>query len=269
MPTADDLAPVRSSMGRGFDVLSALADLLPGSPAGATVQDVAQALGRERSQVSRTLSALADQGLVVRGDDQRYRLGWGWYAAAQDLTDRRMRATGVEILDELASSVGEACFLGVLQGDSTLTIVESIPAGSRMIGSWLGRAYPAFCSDAGQAVLWDASDDEVRSVFARTSFTSPGPNAPASADDFLDRLRKARERGYAIVDQEAEPGLYSVSAPVWDFRGEAAAAVQIVGERRTLQPRTAELATACVAAAEALSAALGAPGDRRGSPGTH
>ena len=246
-------------MGRGFDILSALAELLPGSPGGATVQDVAQALGRERSQVSRTLSALADQHLVVRGEDHRYRLSWGWYAAAQGLTDRRMGTVGLAVLDELAAAVGEACFLGVLQGDSTLTIVESIPSGSRMIGSWVGRAYPAYCSDAGQAVLWDATDDEVRTVFARTAFRSTGPNAPASVDDFLARLHRARERGYAIIDQEAEPGLYSVSAPVWDFRGEAAAGIQIVGERAALQPRTAQLAEACVAAAESLSAALGAP----------
>ena len=57
-----------------------------------------------------------------------------------------------------------------------------------MIGSWIGRAYPAFCSDAGQAVLWDASDDEVRGVFEQTVFRSAGPNAPASVDDFLERL---------------------------------------------------------------------------------
>ncbi|VXB49969.1 IclR family transcriptional regulator [Microbacterium sp. 8M] len=264
MPTAED-SLTRSSMGRGFDVLSALADLMVASPGGASVQEVAHALGRERSQISRTLSALADQRLVERGDDHRYRLAWGWYAAAQDLTDRRLRSAGVGVLDELAARTGEACFLGVLQGDSTLTIVESIPDGSRMIGSWIGRAYPAFCSDGGQAVLWDATDDEVRAVLAQTRFTSPGPNAPASVDDFLDRLHRARERGYAIVDQEAEPELYSVSAPVWDFRGEVAAAVQIVGERTALQPRTDALAQACVAAAEALSAALGAPAAGRGT----
>ncbi|MGN8026856.1 IclR family transcriptional regulator [Microbacterium sp. 22242] len=268
MPTAED-SLARSSMGRGFDVLSALAALMVSAPGGASVQEVAHALGRERSQVSRTLAALADQRLVVRGEDHRYRLAWGWYAAAQDLTDHRMRTIGLDVLDDLAASVGEACFLGVLQGDSTLTIVESIPAESRMIGSWVGRAYPAFCSDAGQAVLWDATDDEVRTVFARTAFTSPGPNAPASADDFLGRLREARRRGYAIVDQEAEPDLYSVSAPVWDFRGETVAGVQIVGQRASLQPRTAELAGACTAAAEVLSAALGAPADRQTAYASH
>ena len=73
----------------------------------------------------------------------------------------------------------------------------------------------------------------------------------------LTRLHAARERGHAVVDEEAEAGLYSVAAPVWDFRDEVVAAVQVVGERASLQPRTAALAAACVSAADTLSSRLG------------
>lgn len=249
-----------TSMGRGFEVISSVAALTAVSPGGVTVGDVARRLGRERSQVSRTLSTLAEQGLVVRDPARRYRLGWAWYASAQDLTDRRLRTAGLSKLDTLSSAVGEACFLSVLEGDSTVTVVESIPRSSRMIGSWISRAYPAFCSDAGQAVLWDADDDEVRDVLAGTEFIAAGPNAPRSVEDFLARLSAARDRGFAIVDEEAEPGLYSVSAPVWDFRGEVIAALQVVGMREALHPRTAELALACEQAARELSTMLGAAG---------
>ena len=259
MAMREDERNISSSMGRGFSVLSALAQLTSQEPFSASVQDVAHALGRERSQISRTLSALASKHLVVRAEDQRYRLAWSWYAAAQELTQRRLRTIGLSVLDELADSVGEACFIGTLQGDATLTIVESIPSTARMIGSWVGRAYPAFCSDAGQAVLWDSSDDEIRSVFARTAFMSPGPNAPRSVEDFLERLHGSRARGFVIVDQEAEPGLYSISAPVRDFRSEVVAAIQIVGERDELLPRTTDYAARCVTAANDLSRAIGAP----------
>lgn len=248
-----------SSMGRGFDVLSALAELTARAPFHATVSEVAARLGRDRSQVSRTLASLDAHGLVVRGDDRAYRLGWGWYAAAQELTERRLRVDGLNVLDRLRDASDEACFLGVLVGDSTVTIAESIPSSSRMIGSWIGRAYPAFCSDAGQAVLWDAADDEVRAVFERTAFRSAGPKAPVSVDDFLGRLASARLRRFAIVDEEAEPGLCSVSAPVRDFRGEVVAALQVVGRRETIAPRTAELGELCVGAADELSRALGMP----------
>ncbi|MFF4585489.1 IclR family transcriptional regulator C-terminal domain-containing protein [Streptomyces sp. NPDC001388] len=43
--------------------------------------------------------------------------------------------------------------------------------------------------------------------------------------------RTGWERAYSVVDEEAEPGLYSVAVPVRDFRDEVVAAVQVVGPR--------------------------------------
>lgn len=252
-----DASDGSSSVGRAFEVISCLADLTSRAPLGVSVRDVARALGRERSQISRTLSALAEQGLVVRGEGRTYRTAWQWYTAAQDIAYRRLHGAGLSVLDQLAEATGEACFLGVLHGDATVTIAESVPAASGLIGSWTGRAYPAYCSDAGQSVLWDATDQEVRAVFADTRFDSPGPRAPRSVDEFLERLRAARSRGFAVVDEEAEAGLYSVSAPVWDFRDEVVAAIQVVGERARLEPHTDSAGAACVRAAHELSAALG------------
>lgn len=246
-----------SSMGRGFDVLSAVADVVAdGRPA--TVSEIATMLGRERSQVSRSLAALDKQGFIIRGPGRGYDLAWSWYATAQELTAHRMHQHGLAVLDDLATTVGEAAFLGVLQGSTTLTVLESLPPATRMIGSWIGRSYPAYCSDAGRATLWDASDDEVRAVFSSTTFRMQGPNTPTSVDDLLERLRADRERGYCIVDQEAEPGLYSVAAPVWDFRQEVVAAVQVVGAYDDLVGRSAECGDACARAAAALSELLGA-----------
>ncbi|TGY36766.1 IclR family transcriptional regulator [Microbacterium laevaniformans] len=254
--------PSRSSMGRGFDVVAAMVALSPMHADGVSVQQVAQQLGRDRSQVSRTLAAVHDEGLAVRDSEGRYRLSWDWYATAQELVHRRLRSAGLAVLDDLAAASGEACFLSVLSGDATVTIVESMPPATRMIGSWVGRAYPAFCSDAGRAVLWDADEEEIRGVFADTDFSRGGPRAPRDVDEFLARMEVSRAQGFAIVDEEAEPQLFSVSAPVWDFQGEVVAGLQIVGEKDALAPRVDELGAACVSAATVLSAALGAA-DRR------
>lgn len=244
-------------MGRGLDVLVALATLIRDGQQ-TSVGEIARALGRERSQVSRTLATLDRSGLVSRRPDRSFALAWGWYAAAQELTAQRLRTQGLAALEALSSHLGEATFLSVLQGDTTLTTLESLPSDSRMIGSWIGRAYPAYCSDAGRATLWDASAEEVRAVFASSDFTPQGPNTPTSVDDFLTRLDHDRQRGYSIVDQEAEPGLYSVAAPVWDFRGEVVGAVQVVGTREAMLGRTAECGEVCARAAADLSRQLGA-----------
>jgi DNA-binding IclR family transcriptional regulator len=224
-------------------VVFAVAARQEGGEPGATVADVAADLGRDRSQVSRGLKVAQQEDFLIRGERRAYGLHWGLYADAQAITEQRLRTN-------------EGCFLGVLQGDSTVTIGERVPAASRMIGSWIGRPYPAYCSDAGQALLWDASEQEVRTVFANTEFVGHGPNTPASVEDFVARLEQARSRGYSVVDEEAEPGLFSIAVPVRDFRGEVVAALQVVGPKTRLAGRRAECAAAAVEWGRWLEAAL-------------
>ncbi|MEU1179728.1 IclR family transcriptional regulator [Streptomyces sp. NPDC005820] len=238
-----------STVVKGLEALSALArgtaeGLRHGSAA--SVAELARRMGRDRSQLSRTVTAMTAEEFVARDDvSGGVTPHWRLYAAARDLTAHRLRTDGLTALEGMATETGESCYLGVLVGDTTVTVAERVPPGSRQLGSWIGRPYPAYCSDCGQALLSDADDDEVAAVFARTAFTPHGPRTPTGLDDFLRRLAVTRERGYSIVDEEAEPGLYSVAVPVRDFTDEIVAAVQVVGPRHRLEPRTQE----CVAAA--------------------
>lgn len=242
-------------MGRAMEALRGLGAAASDEPGGTTATRLAERLERERSQLSRTLAALARLGYAERLGSA-YRVSPALYATALALTERRLRTDGLTALEALSERSGEAAFLGTLSGDSTVTIVEAIPPQKGLFGSWVGRSYPAFCSDAGQAVLWDASDAEVRDVLGSSDFGFGGPNAARSVEEFLGRLRAARARGYSIVDEEAEPGLLSVAAPVLDFRGEVVAAMQIVGVKRALAPRIPELGDLCRTAAAELSRRL-------------
>jgi DNA-binding IclR family transcriptional regulator len=76
-------------------------------------------------------------------------------------------------------------------------------------------------------------------------------------EDFLSRLRAARERGYSIVDEEAEPGLYSLAVPIRDFKGDVVAALQVVGAKTRLQPRLEACAAALVSWGRWLESMLG------------
>jgi DNA-binding IclR family transcriptional regulator len=184
-------------------------------------------------------------------------LDWSVLADAQLVTEQRLKTDGLTALEGLAAETNEACFLGVLSGNSTVTIGEQVPASANLVGSWLGRPYPAYCSDAGQALLWDAPDEEVRTLFKTVEFVKHGPNPPSSVDDFLDRLNQARARGYSIVDEEAEPGLYSLAAPVRDFKNEIVAALQIVGPRTRVEPQRESHAMALRSWCEWLEAMVG------------
>ncbi|KQQ99011.1 IclR family transcriptional regulator [Arthrobacter sp. Leaf145] len=233
-----------SSMGRGMMALLTVGARHAEGFDGGTVADIAARLDKDRSQVSRSLKGAQLEGFLTRTEQREYCLDWSFLTDAQLVTEQRLKTDGLTALEGLASETNEACFLGVLSGNSTVTIGEQVPESANLVGSWLGRPYPAYCSDAGQALMWDAPDSDVRKIFDGVEFVKHGPNTPVSVDDFLERLAKARERGYSIVDEEAEPGLYSLSAPVRDFKGEVAAALQIVGPKSRLEPQREAFASA-------------------------
>ncbi|WP_066286497.1 IclR family transcriptional regulator [Arthrobacter sp. B6] len=246
-----------SSMGRGMMAILVLGARHGAGLPGGTAAGVAADLGRDRSQVSRSLRSGEQEAFLRRTAERTYALDWSIMTDAQQLTARRLHTDGTVALEQLARETDEGCFLGVLHGASTLTIGESVPASSNLVGSWLGRPYPAYCSDAGQAVLWESPEAEVRTVFAGVDFVRHGPNTPADVDDFLGRLAAARVRGYSVVDEEAEPGLYSLAVPVRDFKGDVAAALQIVGTKARLEPRRTQCAAALVEQGRWLEARLG------------
>lgn len=244
-------------MGRGImAVLAAGERHARGLPSG-TVAEIAADLGKDRSQVSRSLRTAEQEGFLQRTPQRTFALDWSVLTDAHLLTRRRLHSVGALALGHLSGKTDEGCFLGVLSGNSTVTVGESIPASSRMVGSWLGRPYPAYCSDAGQALFWKTSDDEIRKIFAGVPFQQHGPNTPANVEEFLARLKDARLRGYSIVDEEAEPGLYSLAVPIRDFRGEVVAALQVVGLKSRLEPRRAEHAKALRREGEWLESMIG------------
>ena len=94
-------------------------------------------------------------------------------------------------------------------------------------------------------------------MFSKVQFTRHGPNTPASVEEFLERRQAARGRGYSIVDEEAEPGLYSLAVPVRDFKGDIVAALQIVGIKDRLEPRREQCTAALMARGSWLESRLG------------
>lgn len=244
-------------MGRGVMAVLAAGERHARGLPGGTVAEIAADLDKDRSQVSRSLRTAEQEGFLQRTPQRTFALDWSVLTDAHLLTRRRLHTDGAAALEHLSGMTDEGCFLGVLSGNSTVTVGECIPASSRMVGSWLGRPYPAYCSDAGQALFWETPDDEVRKMFAGVPFQQHGPNTPADIEEFLARLKDARLRGYSIVDEEAEPGLYSLAVPVRDFRGAVVAALQVVGLKSRLQPRQAEHARALRWEGEWLEARLG------------
>ncbi|WP_075298968.1 MULTISPECIES: IclR family transcriptional regulator [unclassified Pseudonocardia] len=251
----------RNSYGLSRDValLEALASDEAHRADGLGVAQVARLTGREKSQVSRALRALAEAGLVERDDDSLvYRLGWRLFSLAARGADGRLTGVTEPALRRLAVETEETAHLCVLRDDALLTL-RTVSGHSFRTSGWEGRRSPLVCTSAGRALLTDATPDELYVRFGTVEDLAPDyPGCRVRTVPQLWRaIREAAERGWAEARDELEPDLSGVAAPVRDFRGRIVAALNIVGPTARIGERLDELGRTTAAAARAVSTELG------------
>jgi IclR family transcriptional regulator, KDG regulon repressor len=245
-----------SSLRRGLLALEVLAHAGE-DDAGLGVVDVARRLGVDKSQASRTLRALADHGLAERDAASRaYRLGPRVFTYAAVVSERRLLRVAPPMLERLVDALGERAHLSVLDGPAVLTLLSHSPAHAVQTAGWVGRSVPAYCTAAGRALLADHDPAELRALFDGVELAPRGPNTVAGLEELSARIRAAAERGYASADEELEPGLAAVAAPVRRFDGRIVAAVNVSGPTFRFGPRLSEAGAEVARAAAHLSGML-------------
>lgn len=247
-----------------LDVLAAVASR--SCLGGATVAQIVEITGRNRSVVNRLLLDLAGLGLVARDPrTRRARLDWAWYVLAVRVGQHRVVRHGQRLLDQLSAEAGETAYLVVREGRNAVTRAESIPLHrSIQVASWVGRSWPIARSDAGPSLLIDVAPADLPLALGRGVLTRGGAavNAPRTVAGFATLVDEVRRRGHSALDEQTEAGVASVAAPVRDCTGRVVAALVVSGPSQRMRPRLELLGDRVERAAAALGAALGAA-DRR------
>ena len=223
-----------------------------------TFTGLSAATGLAKSTTSRLLLALERNGLVRRDDHGRFLPGemfvsFAWRGGAE----AGLVAVAQPFLERLGQATGETVNLGVASGG----LVEQIAQvdSTYLIGgtNWVGKSVPLHCSALGKVLL------------AYGAVALPGSAAGGRLERRTDKtitsdmalradLATVRARGYAVTDEELEPGLIAVAAPVYGYDGAVVAALSVSAPTtRMTRDGVTAAAGSCAEEAAALSAVLG------------
>ncbi len=210
--------------------------------------------GLAKSTTSRLLLALERNGLVRRDDHGRFLPGemfvsFAWRGGAE----AGLVAVAQPFLERLGQATGETINLGV----ASQGLVEQIAQvdSTFLIGgtNWVGLSVPLYCSALGKVLLAYG-----------TAQLPPGPLEPRTDKTITSEaalradLAAVRTRGYAVTDEELEPGLIAVAAPIFGFDGTVIAALSVSAPvNRMARSDVADVGAQCVVQAAGLSAVLG------------
>jgi DNA-binding IclR family transcriptional regulator len=221
-----------------------------------TAQELARAVGLNRSTTWRLLSTLEGQGLVERDPiTQRYSLGYAIFQiAAGDDHDSLVRRAH-PVLERLARATRTTVNLAVAKRFD-LVYVDQVDEPRALTPSWLGRSLPLHATSGGKAFLAWLPKEE-RDVLLGGRLERYTASTITERRRLEEELTADRRRGYSACLGELEETLYGVSAPVLDHRERPLAIVNAWGpSHRFTADRLAEVGGSTARAAADVAALI-------------
>lgn len=242
---------VKSLLQRCTEVMHRLA----AGPAG--VSELAAGLDMPKSATHRLLQELVRLRWVERLADGRYAASLHFGLLGRDVLRQSGLAETIQpLLDALAQELRELVRLTIADqaGLSWLASAQGAPAGlmyqPEMAGSLVLHA-----TANGKAFLASHDDATARRLAGAALGTMrPTPRSITSAAALKRELALVRARGYAVADEEAEPGVVAVAVAIRPRGGAATGTLSVAGPKvRLPATRFPALAAALARAAATLA----------------
>ena len=195
---------------RSVDRAAALLLALGDSQGEAGVTELARRLGLHKSTASRLLATLQKRGLVEQDDETgKYRLGLVVIRLAER-AERTLDLRGLAMpeLERLARLTHETTGVGILDGESLLTVAQVDGPNLIAVGDWTGRSTPLHCVASGKVLMSSLAEREVLRMVRRGLVSTR--NGPSSSSSHSSRSWHA--------SADADTRLRSVSTSLGSMR---------------------------------------------------
>ena len=215
------------------------------------------------------LSTLVARGDVAKVPVRRsYALGARiLYLSNACLRQVDLPARAAPFIEKINERTGETVHLAVLQGDAMMKVAKRESRHPvRVDTGTLGKTDAAHATATGKAMLAWLPEDDMRRVLAHglTRFT---PKTICEWPSLIEALRHVRRNGYAVDDEEYQPGVICIGAAIRDHNGAVVGAISASTPTMRANDEHLSLVREQVCAAvRALSAELGGPGTQARPP---
>ncbi|MGC9529421.1 MAG: IclR family transcriptional regulator [Candidatus Bipolaricaulaceae bacterium] len=220
--------------------------------------------GLPKSTLVRLLATLKGRSFVYQDPTtRRYRLGWGLIHLGKAAERQFDLGTVIRpFLEQLARETGETASLAVLDGDRAVYIEQVVSQNIIKGVPPTGSTLDLHCTAVGKMLLSSLSEGTCERLVRERGLPRRTANTIVNAARLRKELARVRQQGYAVDDEEAEPGGRCVAAPVHDAQGLVVAAISITGptSRLTVE-RLGEYAEVVRGVAARASRALGHAGE--------
>ncbi|TYO97518.1 IclR family transcriptional regulator [Geothermobacter ehrlichii] len=224
------------------------------------VTELSKRLKLHKNNVFRLLATLESRGYIEQNKaTENYRLGLKSLELGQTFIKQMgLLRQAKPILEKLVKQCNETSYVAIFK-ESHIVYLDVVETDQTVrVVSRVGTRLPAYCTASGKVHLAHMSEEELEEVLP-DELEAHTPTTLADRDKLKAELKKIAEQGYAIDDEELDPGVRCIAAPIRDYTRRIVGAISISGPsmRMPMELIEKELAPLVVKAAEELSTRLG------------
>ncbi|WP_142247866.1 IclR family transcriptional regulator [Alkalihalobacterium alkalinitrilicum] len=212
------------SLEKTFEIIEAL------SVSPTTPSNLAKDLGINRSTLHRFLQNLEELQYVEKLPDHRIRLSHRFIRIGHQAQSHFHFITVAKpIMKTFADRIGECVFIASFNGRKVTYLEKAESSQTVRIVIEAGGQSPPYAVASGKLFLSELSEKDLNQFLKRTELKPYTTNTITEKNDLRRELRRIKQNGYSLDDEEYEIGLKGFACPIRDVSGSTVAAFCVAG----------------------------------------
>lgn len=232
--------------------------LLAQNPDGYKAADIARSLRIPVTTTLRIMATLQLEG-YARKVEGRFELGPVLiHLGNASLAGTEIRTAALPVLEDLTNRTDETSHLAVPCDDRALIVAVQDSSHPLRAASRPGFLAELHCSSTGKCLLAFLHRSRIDALYGKNRPARRTPHTQTTLAEIKREAELTLKRGYSIDDEEFNPGVRCLAAPVYSSDGSVVAAIGITASTvRFTRERIPEIAAIVTQSAAELSRLIG------------
>jgi DNA-binding IclR family transcriptional regulator len=193
-----------------------------------SLTDISKSLDIPKTTAFNIINTLVKEKCLYVKDSRSklYEIGIGIYEIGSLYFNKiEYRSIVREVIKTIRDTLSTASFFCIADNDELIYLDKAEPSGVVKTSIRIGRRMPMYSSSLGKIILAYYNEDELEGYLGRVELESKTCNTITDKNKLKLELQKDRRNGYSISDEENDPGLYCVAAPIFNDEGKPFASI--------------------------------------------
>ena len=225
------------------------------------VTELSNRLNLHKNKIFRLLATLETRGYIEQNNaTENYRLGLKNLELGQAFIKQLGLVRPLKpFLKEIVEECNEMAYIAIIRQNSVVCLdVEESNQAVKVINH-VGLRVPIHCTAIGKAQIAYATEEELEKLGILDNMERFTPNTIVNKVEFIKQIKEVARRGYALDNEEYNPGVKCVAVPIRDYTGRVVGGISVPGPsfRMTDEVLKGEIIPVVKAAGEKVSKRLG------------